>query len=155
MKLGKGNDFGSLFPRERTDCLSSSSLLLSPLPFVGKRCKSFPDYQRGPLPKTNARFNWPKKRSLLRFQREFRRTRLCKRLTSWIPSHSALRIGCTAIEKPRHANFVNTAISLINPGEKKEEKRREGKGREGGSLCERDFLERDPFFLQSPLKKQL
>ena len=128
MKLGKGNDFGSLFPRERTDCLSSSSLLLSPLPFVGKRCKSFPDYQRGPLPKTNARFNWPKKRSLLRFQREFRRTRLCKRLTSWIPSHSALRIGCTAIEKPRHANFVNTAISLINPGEKKEEKRREGKG---------------------------
>lgn len=155
MKLGKGNDFGSLFPRERTDCLSSSSLLLSPLPFVGKRCKSFPDYQRGPLPKTNARFNWPKKRSLLRFQREFRRTRLCKRLTSWIPSHSALRIGCTAIEKPRHANFVNTAISLINPGEKKEEKRREGKGRKGGSLCERDFLERDPFFLQSPLKKQL
>lgn len=111
---------------ERTS-LSSSLLLLSP----GKRCKSFPDYQRGPLPKTNARFNWPKKRSPLRFEREFRKTRLCKRLTSWIPPHSALRIGCTAIEKPRHANFVNTAISLINLGEKKKRRR---KGREGGSL---------------------
>lgn len=118
---------------ERTS-LSSSLLLLSP----GKRCKSFPDYQRGPLPKTNARFNWPKKRSPLRFEREFRKTRLCKRLTSWIPPHSALRIGCTAIEKPRHANFVNTAISLINPGEKKKEEGREGRE----DRYERDFLER-------------
>lgn len=126
---------------ERTS-LSSSLLLLSP----GKRCKSFPDYQRGPLPKTNARFNWPKKRSPLRFEREFRKTRLCKRLTSWIPPHSALRIGCTAIEKPRHANFVNTAISLINPGEKK--KKKEGKG---GRIVTSEISSSDSF-LWSPLK---